>query len=52
MKPQVTVRDLLAIPFLLIALACEYIAVKIGRIWTAQLVIDEHIIKEKILNHE
>lgn len=39
MKIQIQFRDLLAVPFMFIALLFEYIAITIGGKWTAVLIL-------------
>lgn len=46
---KITLRDFIAIPFLIVGTICDYIAVTVGSKWTAQLLIDEHFAKHKVL---
>ena len=41
------IRDLIAYPFLLLSLLCEYTAIVIGSEWTSQLILDSYDIKKK-----
>lgn len=45
------IRDFLSLPFLFLSVILEGIAIKIGGVWTAEMILDSYRKLSKLLNN-